>query len=160
MPYISFLTQTVVIPVWLLILMIGTAVPLFVKLFKLLNHFRQGKIVKEEHSDVVLWKLRRVKRSASRNKTAADIAKEKSKEKEDDILHVLKNMAAEGDKGILIQTIADRMNTSTSRVKKAVLLLINKKLVEEVVGVSGTKYYLTKVGNNYCERKGFIKARK
>ena len=159
MPYISFLTETVVIPVWLLILMIGAVIPLIVKLFKLLIHFRQGEIIREEHSDMVLWKLRRTKQPASRNKSASDFAKEKSREKENDILHVLQNMAAESDKGMLLQTIADRMNTGTSRVKQAMLLLINKKLVEEVVGVSGTKYYLTKVGKNYCMRKGFTKAR-
>ena len=129
MSRMSLFSETVSIPVWLLLLMIVGMIPLFVKLYKLSDRFRRGDIVKEEHGDVVLWKLRTIKRSA----------------------------AAEGDKGMLLQSVADQMKSGTSKVQQAMQPLIDKKLVEEVVGVSGTKYYLTQLGKNYCASKGFSK---
>ena len=157
MSRMSLFSETVSIPVWLLLLMIVGMIPLFVKLYKLSDRFRRGDIVKEEHGDVVLWKLRTIKRSAAPNNPQADYAKEKSREKKSDILHVLKVMAAEGDKGMLLQSVADQMKSGTSKVQQAMQPLIDKKLVEEVVGVSGTKYYLTQLGKNYCASKGFSK---
>jgi hypothetical protein len=156
----SFFTETVAIPVWLLLLMIGGIVPLFFKLFKLVNHFRRGEIVREAHSDVVLWKVRKVKKTASPKKSATDLAKEKGREKESDIIRVLKAMAAEGDKGVLLKSVTDRVIIGNTSVQKAMQQLVNKKIVEEVVGVSGTKYYLTQVGKIYCVRKGLAKPNK
>ena len=159
----SFLTETVAVPVWLLILLIGGIIPLLVKAYKAFIRFKRGDITREEQAkaerdNLVLMKLRTLKKSAAPSKSVADVAKEKSKEKKTDILHVLQIMAVEGDKGTLLRTVSDRMNISTSKVQQAMQQLTEKQLVEEVTGVSGTRYYLTDVGKKYCRKKGFIKA--
>jgi len=141
MAYFSFFTDSVAVPVWLLLIMIIGLVPLIVKLVKLVNHLRRGEIVREEHSDMVLWRVRAVKPTARPTKSSAEVEKEKNREKKDGILLVLQVMAEEGDKGMLLQAIADRMKTGPSKVQQAVKPLIDKNLVEEVTGVSGTKYY-------------------
>ena len=156
----SFLTETVAIPVWLLILIIGGLIPLVVKLIKLFKINKREEISREERDNKVRWKLKTLRKSASPSKTTADVAKEKSREKKIDILYVLKIMAEEGDKGLLLKTAEDRLKIGISKVQQAMKQLINKKLVEEVVGVSGTKYYLTELGNNYCMKKGITKSHK
>jgi predicted transcriptional regulator len=112
----------------------------------------------EERDNRVLLKLRTLRKTASPSRPPVDIAKEKSKEKKIDMVHVLKIMSAEGDKGILLKAIADRLKISSHKVQEALQQLTNKKLIEEVVGVSGTKYYLTELGKNYCMKKGIIKS--
>lgn len=158
----SFLTETVAIPVWLLILIIGGLIPLMMKLIKVFKSNKREEITKEERDNRVLLKLRTLRKSASPSKSAAEVAKEKNREKARDkkieMVHVLKIMAVEGDKGVLLKAVADRLNIGNSKVQEAMLQLSNKKLVEEVVGVSGTKYYLTELGKNYCMKKGIIKA--
>lgn len=159
MAYLSFFTDSVAVPIWLLLIMIIGLVPLFMKLVKLVNHLRRGEIVREEHSDMVLWRVRAVKPTARPKISSAEVEKEKNREKKDEILHVLQVMAVEGDKGMLLQAIADRMKIGTTKVQQAVKPLIDKNLVEEVTGVSGTKYYLTEVGKKYCIKKGFARSR-
>ena len=158
MQSLSFLTDTVAVPVWIFILLITGLVPLFYQLFKLINHFRRGEIVREADSDVVLLKIRNVKRSVSPRKSSTDISKEqaqeKQKENESNILQVLKVVADGGDKGILLKSIVDRVSISNANVQRSVKELVNRKIIEEVVGVSGTKYYLTQVGKMYCAKKG------
>lgn len=158
----SFFTQTVAIPVWLLLLIIGGMIPLLVRLYKNVVQYRRDAIAREEHAqeerdNLVRWKLSTLSKSISPGTAAVDAAKEKSKEKKADILHVLTIMAEEGDKGMLLKAVADRLDIKTSKVQQAMQRLVDKKLVEEVVGVSGTKYYLTEVGKKYCLKKGFIK---
>ena len=63
-------------------------------------------------------------------------------------------VAAGGDKGILLKSVVDRVNISNANVQRAVQELVKRKIIEEVVGVSGTKYYLTQVGKMYCMKKG------
>ncbi len=158
----SFLTETVTIPVWLLILMIGGLIPLFMKMIELFSSSKWRKSDREtesrEESDRrILLKLRTLKKAAPPSKSVLDVAKEKKQEKKADILHVLKIMAAEGDKGVLLKAIADQLNINTSKVQQAMVQLTDKNLVEEVTGVSGTKYYLTDVGKKYCIKKGFAR---
>lgn len=152
----TFLSQTVTIPAWLLILMIAAMLPYLVILFKLIYRLKSGETVKEVHSDMVLWKVKTGKASASPSKSVDDFARDKRREKKADILQVLKIMAKEGEKGILIQSIADRMNSTLSKAQHAMKELVDKKLVDEIIGVSGTKYYLTQLGRNYCTSKGLL----
>lgn len=158
MQSLSFLTDTVAVPFWLFILLIAGLVPLFYQLFTLVNHFRRGEIVRETDDDMVLWKIRNVKRSASPKKSSTDISKEqeqeKQNEKESNINQVLKVVASGGDRGILLKSIVDRVSISSANVNRAVKELVDRKIIEEVAGVSGTKYYLTQVGKMYCAKKG------
>ncbi len=158
MQSLSFLTDAVAVPVWLFILLIAGLVPLFYQLIKLIGHFKRGEIVKEVDDGVVLWKIRK---SATPRKSPTDVSKEqeKQKESESNIIQVLKVMAAEGDKGILLKSVVDRVSISNANVQRAVQELIGRKIIEEVIGVSGTKYYLTQIGKMYCAKKGLGKAR-
>ena len=140
-------------PIWFLIMMNVIMILLLVKLFSLVYRFNRGDIVKEEHSDMVVWKIKTRKPAASPNKLSSDMAKEKDQEKKEELVKVLKVLLKEGDKGVMMQTIADRMGTNTTKAKHAMAKLVDKKMVEEVVGVSGTKYYLTQVGKDYCRSK-------
>jgi predicted transcriptional regulator len=122
------------------------------KIILLLYRFRRGDITKEEHSDMVVWKVKTAKRAIPQ-KPVSDATTVKAKEKKHDLVQVLKILLQEGDKGVLMQTIADRMNMSRSQAQHAMDSLIEKKMVEDVVGVSGTKFYLTQHGRDYCKRK-------
>jgi predicted transcriptional regulator len=149
----SFLAQSVSMPIWLLIMMNIVMVLLLLKVFSLVHRFNRGDIVKEEHSDMVVWKIKTRKPAAIPNKLSADFAEEKEREKKQEIVQVLKIMLKEGEKGVMMQTIADRMGTNITKAKQVMIKLIDKKMVEEVVGMSGTKYYLTQLGKDYCRSK-------
>ena len=149
----SFLSQSVAIPMWFLIMMNVIVILLLLKLFSLVHRFNRGDIVKEEHSDMVVWKIKSRKPAAAPGKPAADLNKEKEREKKEELVKVLKVLLKEGDKGVMMQTIADRMGINTTKAKHAMSKLVDKKLVDEVVGVSGTKYYLTQLGKDYCRSK-------
>lgn len=149
----SFLTQPVVIPMWFLLMMNIIVIALLVKLFMLVYRYRTGEISKEEHSDMVVWKVKTAKRSAAPKVSANEVAKEKERENKQDVVEVLKILLREGDKGVLMQTIADRMGISRNNAQHAMQKLVKTKMVDEVVGVSGTKYYLTQQGRDYCKQK-------
>lgn len=154
----SFLTHPITIPMWFLIMMNIIVVALLGKVFMLVYRYKRGEISKEEHSNMVVWKIR-TKRSAApktpKSDTPTEEDKEKVKEREDkqDIVQVLKILIQEGDRGVLMQTIADRMGANRSHAQRAMQKLVTNKMVDEVVGVSGTKYYLTQLGKDYCKQK-------
>jgi len=133
---------------------------LIVRLFKVFKSDKREEITKGERDNRVLLKLRTLRKSASPSKPPVDVAIEKSKEKKIEMVHVLKIMAAEGDKGVLLKAISDRLEISSHKVQEALQQLTNKKLIEEVVGVSGTKYYLTDLGKDFCRKKGITKSHK
>ena len=149
----SFLLQSVSIPIWFLIMMNVVMVLLLLKLYSLVSRYNRGDIVKEEHSDMVVWKIKSRKPTVASNKLSADLAEEKEREKKEELVKVLKVLLKEGEKGVMMQTIADRMGTNITKAKQAMIKLIDKKMVEEVVGMSGTKYYLTQLGKDYCRSK-------
>jgi len=149
----SFLTQHVSIPVWFLIMINLIVVALLVKVYTLVFRYRRGDITREEHSDMVVWKVSTPRKSASPKTPAKTTQEEKKKDKKQDIVQVLKILLHEGDKGLLLQTIADRMGCSSSQAREATQKLVDRKMVDEVVGMSGTKYYLTREGRDYCKRK-------
>ena len=115
----SFLTQHVTIPMWFLIMMNLIVVALLVKLFTLVYRYRRGEISKEEHSDMVVWTVKTTKSSATPKISANDAAKEKERENKQDLVQVLKVLIQEGDRGVLMQTIADRMGTTRSNTQHA-----------------------------------------
>lgn len=149
----TWLTQTISIPVWLFLLMLAAMLPLLVKLFRLIYQFRHGDIIKEEQSDMVVWKIRNQRRPAIPKKSSANVDVQKKQEEKTYLVQVLKVLLKEGDKGVRPQTIADQLSLSLSRVQTAMARLIDKNLVEEVSGMSGTRYYLTKTGKDYCRSK-------
>jgi len=149
----SFFLQSVSIPMWFLVMMNIIVLLLLVKLFQLVSRFNRGEITKEEHSDMVVWKVKNKRRSPSPDKLSAKKDMEKEREKKDELAHVLKILLKDGEKGVLMQTIADRMGTNIANAQHAMDKLVENKLVDEVVGVSGTKFYLTQSGKDYCRSK-------
>lgn len=149
----SFLTQSVAIPIWFLIMINLIVIALLVKIIQLVYRFQRGDIVKEEHSDMVVWKVRTAKRAIPRGKPEPAPSIHREREKKEDLVKVLKILLQEGERGVLIQTIADRMSMNTGQARHAMETLVSKKMVEDVVGVSGTKYYLTQAGRDYCKSK-------
>lgn len=149
----SFLSQTVPIPLWLFILMVAAMLPVLVKLMSLFFQFRRGDIVKEEQSDMVVWKIKNQRRIATPKTTPADIAAQKKHAEKADLVGVLKILLKEGDKGVRLQTVSDQMGTGLPKVQQAMHKLVAKKLVDEVAGMSGTKYYLTQLGMEYCRSR-------
>ena len=149
----SFFTQSVSIPLWFLIMMNVIVLLLLAMLFWLVYRFNRGEITKEEHSDMVVWKIKNVRRAPSSKKMSADKAEEKQRDKKDELVQVLKVLLKEGEKGVMMQTIADRMGTNVANAQHAMIKLVDNKMVDEVVGVSGTKFYLTQLGKDYCRSK-------
>lgn len=149
----SFLSQTVSIPLWLLIGMIAIMLPTLVKLVKLGYRIKQGELVKEEQGDTVIWKVQNRVRTAKPKKRSSGKNDDKEREKKAQLAQILKILLKEGEKGVLMKTIADRMEVSILDAQHAMKKLIDKNMAEEVVSVSGTRYYLTQVGKDYCRRK-------
>ena len=149
----SFLIQSVSIPIWFLIMMNVIVILLLLKLFELVHKFNRGDIVKEEHDDMVVWKIKTKKPTSTAIKLSTEASDEKERKQKEEIVQILKILLKEGDKGVLMQTIADRMETNTTKAKHTISKLVDKKMVDEVVGVSGIKYYLTQLGRDYCLRK-------
>ena len=149
----SFLAETVSIPVWLLLLMLVAMIPFGMKVYKWARRFRQGNFSAQNDSDMLYWDVKTKRPSKSAKNSVPDPVKEKSREKKDELVKVLKVLLKEGERGVLMQTIADRMQMSVSKAQKAMAQLVETKMVDEVVGVSGTKFYLTKEGREYCRRK-------
>lgn len=152
----SFLVQNVSVPIWFLILMNVIMLLLLMKVFSLVYRFKRGDIIKEEHSDMVVWKIKSRKPAVPSAKSSAEAAmatEQKERQKKEELVQVLKILLKEGEKGVLMQTIADRMGSSLPSAKHAMNALIEKKLVDEVIGVSGTKYYLSQSGREYCLSK-------
>jgi predicted transcriptional regulator len=80
-------------------------------------------------------------------------ADEKKHEQKRQIAQILKILLKEGEKGVLMKTVADRIGTSILDAQHAMNKLMEKQMVEEITSVSGTKYYLTEIGKAYCRSK-------
>ncbi len=122
-------------------------------LAKFFSRVRRGDIIKEQESDMVIWKVRSQRRVAKPKTKAIDTSAQKKHEEKAELVEVLKILLKEGEKGVRLQTLSDKMGTSQSKVQQAMTNLIEKKLVDEVTTMSGTKYYLTQLGIDYCRSK-------
>lgn len=149
----SFLLAKVAIPVWLLIMMNIVMILLLIKVFSLYYRYRRGDITKEEYSDMVVWKVRQPKSAAVPNNDNKAERENKDRSNKEELVQVLKILLKEGDRGVLMQTVADRMGKNSSAAQRAMKKLVENKMVDEVVGISGTKFYLTASGRDYCRRK-------
>jgi hypothetical protein len=128
----SFLTQNIAIPVWMLILM--------------------GLVVLSVIVTVAV-KMFRARRQGSNVTKTAEKNRQRLPDEKGDITNLLQLLSAEGDKGILLRSVSDRLGISTSSAQQAMAKLAQSRMVEEVVGVSGTRYYLTRLGKQYCASK-------
>ena len=149
----SLFSYEITIPVWLFIIMLLLIMPAFLWLARLFDQLRKGEVETEENSNMVVFRVKNPRRSAKPKKKSATANDEKKKDEKADLVNVLKVLIKEGDKGVHIQTITDQMGTSQNKVKHALERLVENKMVDEVSGISGAKYYLTQAGRDYCQRK-------
>ena len=144
----SYLSVQVAVPLWLLLLMVIGLIPLFFQLLKWLK----GKGILNKADIVLDNHIKTIVPVKSKPETAS------KKPKRQNEVNILKLLARRGDQGILLQSIADTLAIDSNVAKSALGYLEGKKLVEVIEGMSGDKFFLTKVGKNYCEKKGYNRA--
>lgn len=168
----SFLFETFQIPLWFLVFALACATPLWVKWYKwfyrkfivtgrLQKTIKDVSEVAEEKAQVLKKATDNWNTSVEQNSKSEKTKKEKqttsSTESEQPYVKiVLKALALQGDAGMLLQSIADKLEISSNEVKSALSYLEKNEFVEAVAASTGTKYYLSSRGKKYCVKRGYI----
>lgn len=168
----SFLLNTIAIPVWLLILVLISVLPVWLIYLKKIYKKRIKKILSKKSFsgvkdsgkslDEVLKKA--TYNSNTQSRSANKEAESRKGHSEHSINHesmpyvkiVLKTLALKGDSGMLLQSMADALKLSNSDIKSSLEYLENNEFIEAVSGGLGTKYYLIQRGRKYCIKRGYI----
>ena len=97
-------------------------------------------------------------RKKSSKKSAASRAKESGFGSDQPYVRiVLKTLALQGDTGMMIQSIADKLEINSNEIKKALSYLEKNEFIEGVTSSGGVKYYLADRGRRYSIKRGYIK---
>ena len=167
----SFLTATFEIPLWFLIFSFSCAAPLWIRWYKYIyrkivkSSFFKNKFVDPEELDSEISVLQKAtdnwNASVEHELKTEELKKSKrqheiSSEKQPYVKIVLKTLALQGDAGMLIQSIADKLEINSNEIKSSLSYLEKNEFVEAVLGGSGTKYYLTSRGKKYCIKRGYV----
>ncbi|MEJ2143314.1 MAG: hypothetical protein P8Y24_13360 [Gammaproteobacteria bacterium] len=132
----------ILVPLWVLLLMVVGLLPL---LFQSLKWLKGKGLVKDK--DIVIG-------GEMKTIAPASIQVEKKNKRVNEV-KILK-LLAKGDKGVLLQSLADSLDIDSNTTNHALKYLIGKNMVEVVNAMGGDKYFLTKVGKSYCSKKGYI----
>ncbi len=167
----SFLFATYQLPLWFLLFVLACAAPLWIKWYQqfyrrfvktgLLQRklSRAGKVAEEKMDELKKaagdWSKAEVV-TAESIKTPQDSALQNSEQPY--IKIVLKTLALQGDTGMLIPSIADKLEISSIEIGKALAYLETNRFVEAVQSASGAKYYLAARGRRYCIKRGYIES--
>jgi len=144
----SFLSVEVAVPLWVLLLMVTGLIPLFFQLLKWLKGkgiLNKADITLDGHMKTIMPVKQKPESTAKKPKRQNEV-------------NILKLLARRGDQGILLQSIADTLAIDSNAAKNALGYLEGKKLVEVIESMSGDKFFLTQVGKNYCDMKGYSQA--
>lgn len=170
----SFFFDTIEIPFWFIAFMLGSAMPIWIKWYKLFHKkfvatgilqkkLRKAKTAAEMKMDVFNKATDNWNAQSELSGFSNDVSKKRKKPKakidpvkKENILQVLRVLADAGEAGILPRSISDKTNITTIDTKSALAYLIEKEYVEEINSTNGVKYYLTKLGVKYCINKKFI----
>lgn len=169
----SFLYATFPVPLWFLIFAFACAAPLWIKWYKVFHKkVIVAKILKSDFfdsEDDAFSESTSVFQKATDNWNAsvehdlktADIKKSKrehdaSSAEQPYVKIVLKTLALTGDAGMLIQSIADKLEIKSNEIKSSLTYLKENEFVEAVMTGSGEKYYLASRGKKYCIKRGYI----
>lgn len=165
----SFLFETFQVPLWFLVFAFGCAAPLWIKWYKwfyrkfivtgrLQKNIKKVSKAAEEQANIL--------KKATNNWNASvepDLKDKKTKKtkmsseaEQPYVKIVLKVLALQGDAGMLIQSIADKLEAGSNEIKSALLYLEKNGFVEVVTASAGTKYYLSARGKKYCIKQGYI----
>lgn len=171
----SFLFTTFPIPLWFLVFAFACAAPLWINWYKIFyKKVIVGKLYKNEFfesEEVIFEDESSLFQKATDNWNASvehDREKEnlkKSKRQHDAqsadqpyVKIVLKTLSLNGDAGMLIQSIADKLEIKSNEIKSSLAYLEDNDFVEAVTTSSGSKYYLSSRGKKYCIKRGYISA--
>ena len=167
----SFLTATFEIPLWFLVFAFACAAPLWIKWYKYIyRKLIKSSFIKDTFKDSeefnseisILQKATDNWNASVEHELQAEELK-KSKRGHDIssvnqpyVKIVLKTLALQGDAGMLLQSIADKLEISNNEIKSSLSYLEKNEFVEGVLGSSGTKYYLASRGKQYCIKRGYV----
>ena len=168
----SFIFETFKVPLWFLIFAFASAAPLWIRWYQIfykkfiVTGLLQKKIKKA--GEVAEEKVDILKKATDNWNASAEQELEKNKlkkPKQQDINSieqpyvkiVLKTLALQGDAGMLIQSLADKLEVSSNEIKNALIYLEKNEFVDKVPASSGEKYYLSGRGKKYCIKRGYIK---
>ena len=165
----SFLFQNVSVPLIILLILIGTSMPVFIKLYKKFHNkfIRTGKLQKkfdevveatETQFEVVKKATKRISSNAIKKNSTHTDPKKPEKKPDSHLMEkeVLRVLAEKKDTGMLDRSIADMLELDTNKTNQLLRYLESKKFVEAVNGVHGVKFYLTQLGKTYCQKKGYL----
>ena len=168
----SFLLETFEIPLWFLVFAFACAVPLWIKWYQMLyrkfivtgvlqkNIKKAGDAV--EGTANILKKATEHRNSSSEHDLNPTSTAKKKREhlvteaEQPYVKIVLKTLALNGDAGMLIQSIADKLEINSNEIKSSLAYLEKNEFVEVVAAGNGTKYYLSARGKKYCVKRGYI----
>ena len=168
----SFFFESFNVPLWFLVFAFASAAPLWIKWYKafykkfivtgiLERNLRKAAEVAEEKVDIIKKATENWNTNTEQNQEAEALNKARrqhlsTEEEQPYVKIVLKTLALNGDAGMLIQSIADKLNVGTNDVKGSLTYLEKNEFVESVTAGSGTKYYLSSRGKRYSIKQGYI----
>lgn len=170
----SFFFETIAIPFWFIVFVIGSAAPLWFK-WTISFHKKyiatgilQKKFRRSRPDDEVIDSIFKKATdhvnetgefsafSENKPKKRKSTKKQIDPEKKQNIRIILKVLADSGETGILPKSIADKEDIAVLDVNSALQYLLEKKYAEVLNGTSGMKYYLTDLGRRYCINKRLL----
>ena len=169
----SFLNETLDVPLWFLVFAFASAAPLWIKWYKafyrkfivtgvLQRKIKQAGDVAEEKANILKKASENWNSSTEHDLHAAESQKKKrehlvTEAEQPYVKIVLKTLALHGDAGMLIQSIADKLEVNNNEIKSSLSYLEKNEFVDVVTAGGGTKYYLSARGKRYCIKQGYIK---
>ena len=165
----SFLFETFQVPLWFLIFAFACAAPLWIKWYRwFYKKFivtgviqkifsKKGQEVDSEEISILKKATDGWNASVEKDIRTAEIKKSSKKylQTEADqpyVKIVLKTLAMNGDAGMLLQSIADKLEVGSNEIKSALSYLEKNEFTDAV----GSKYYLAERGKKYCIKRGYI----
>lgn len=169
----AFLTETLDVPLWFLVFAFASATPLWVKWYRafyrkfiatgiLQRKIREVGDAADEGVNILKkatdnWQAKEEYHSESSELQRKRRENLTTESEQPYVKIVLKTLALQGDAGMLIQSIADKLGIKSIEIKSALLYLEKNEFVESVAAGTGTKYYLTGRGKRYATKQGYIK---
>lgn len=167
----SFLFETFQVPLWFLIFAFACAAPLWIKWYrwfyrkfivsdtiqKLFDEKEPEYEFESEEVSILKKATDGWNASVEKDLKTAEIKKSSKRylQTEEDqpyVKIVLKTLALNGDAGMLLQSISDKLEINNNEIKSALSYLEKNEFIEAV----GTKYYLAARGKKYCIKRGYI----
>jgi len=168
----SFLLETFEVPLWFLVFAFACAAPLWISWYqmfyrkfivtgKLQKNLKIAADVAEEKANILKKATENWNASSEHDLKTTSDAKTKrehlvTEAEQPYVKIVLKTLALTGDAGMLLQSIADKLEVSNNDIKSSLAYLEANEFVDVVTAGSGTKYYLAARGKKYCIKRGYI----